>query len=105
LVVSNPPYVGEQELRDGLQPEVACFEPHLALNGGAGGLDIIKRIRTTLPHVLRAGGEFFMEIGAAQGPAVMHLFTNDDGEQTFERVEVLQDYSCRDRVLHAKMMT
>ena len=105
LVVSNPPYVGEQELRDGLQPEVACFEPHLALNGGAGGLDIIKRIRTTLPHVLRAGGEFFMEIGAEQGPAVMQLFTNDDGEQTFERVEVLQDYSGRDRVLHAKMMT
>ncbi len=105
LVVSNPPYVSEQELRDGLQPEVACFEPHMALNGGVGGLDIIQRIRTTLPLVLRPGGEFFMEIGANQGPAVMQLFTSDDGVQTFERVEVLQDYSGRDRVLHAKMMT
>jgi len=105
LVVSNPPYVSEQELRDGLQPEVACFEPRLALNGGVDGLDIIKRIRTTLPQMLRAGGDFFMEIGAEQGPAVMQLFTNDDGKRTFERVEVLQDYSGRDRVLHAKMMT
>lgn len=105
LVVSNPPYVSEQELRDGLQPEVACFEPHLALNGGVGGLDIIQRIRTTLPRVLRPGGEFFMEIGADQGPAVMQLFTGDDGVKTFERVEVLQDYAGRDRVLHAKMMT
>jgi len=105
LVVSNPPYVSEQELRDGLQPEVACFEPHLALNGGVGGLDIIQRIRTTLPRVLRPGGEFFMEIGADQGSAVMQLFTGDDGVKTFERVEVLQDYAGRDRVLHAKMMT
>lgn len=105
LVVSNPPYVSEQELRDGLQPEVAYFEPHLALNGGVGGLDIIQRICTTLPQVLRPGGEFFMEIGADQGPAVMQLFASDDGVKTFERVEVLQDYSGRDRVLHAKMMT
>jgi release factor glutamine methyltransferase len=105
LVVSNPPYVSEQEMRDGLQPEVAFFEPHLALNGGAGGLDIIQRIRTTLPRVLKPGGEFFMEIGADQGQAVMQLFTSDDGAKTFERVEVLQDYAGRDRVLHAKMMT
>jgi release factor glutamine methyltransferase len=105
LVVSNPPYVSEQELREGLQPEVVCFEPHLALDGGVHGLDIIQRIYTTLPQVLRPGGEFFMEIGADQGPAVIQLFSSDDGPQIFERVEVLQDYSGRDRVLHAKMMT
>ena len=105
LVVSNPPYVSEQELRDGLQPDVARFEPHMALDGGIGGLDIIKRIRSTLPQVLMPGGEFFMEIGADQGPAVMQFFAGDDGERIFERVEVLQDYSGRDRVLHAKMMT
>ena len=104
LVVSNPPYVSEQELRDGLQPEVACFEPHLALNGGVGGLDIIQRICITLPKVLRPGGEFFMEIGADQGQAVMQLFAGDDGAKNFERVEVLQDYAGRDRVLHAKMI-
>jgi methylase of polypeptide subunit release factors len=59
-----------------------------------------------VPQVLRHGGEFFMEIGADQGAAVMQLFTSDDGnEQTFDRVELLQDYSGRDRVLYAKMMT
>jgi release factor glutamine methyltransferase len=104
LVVSNPPYVSEEEMRNGLQPEVACFEPHLALNGGTGGLEIIQRIRATLPQVLKSGGEFFMEIGADQGPAVMQLFANDSGEQTFEQVELLKDYSGRDRVLYAKMM-
>jgi release factor glutamine methyltransferase len=81
------------------------YEPHLALDGGERGLDISQRIRATLPRVLRPGGEFFMEIGADQGQAVMQLFTSDDGAKTFERVEVLQDYAGRDRVLHAKMMT
>lgn len=105
LVVSNPPYVSRQELQDGLQPEVMGYEPHLALDGGVRGLDIIQRIRKTLPRVLRPGGEFFMEIGADQGQAVIQLFTSDDGAKTFERVELLQDYSGRDRVLHAKMVT
>ena len=106
LVVSNPPYVSRQELRDRLQPEVMHFEPHLALDGGVDGLDIIQRIRMTLPRVLKPGGDFFMEIGADQGLAVMQLFSGDDtGEKIFERVEVLQDYSGRDRVLHARMAT
>lgn len=105
LVVSNPPYVSEQDLRNGLQPEVANFEPHLALDGGAGGLDIIKKIRTDLPRVLRPGGEFFMEIGADQGVAVKQLFSEDNaGEQHFDLVEVLPDYTGRDRVLHARKM-
>ncbi|MBW6519487.1 MAG: peptide chain release factor N(5)-glutamine methyltransferase [Desulfoarculaceae bacterium] len=104
LVVSNPPYVSAKELQEGLQPEVALFEPHLALDGGVRGMDIIKRIRKTLPRVLTPGGDFFMEIGADQGHEVLALFSGDDaGEKTFEGVEVLQDYSGRDRVLHAKM--
>ncbi len=106
LVVSNPPYVSRQELRDGLQPEVMHFEPHLALDGGVGGLDIIQRIRKILPRVLKPGGDFFMEIGADQGLAVRELFAGDNTDKKiFERVEVLQDYSGRDRVLHARMAT
>lgn len=103
LVVSNPPYVSSQDVRYGLQPEVSFFEPHLALDGGVHGLDVIQRIRTTLPLVLRPGGEFFMEIGADQGQAVIQLFGGDDGVKNFDQVEVLQDYAGRDRVLHAKM--
>jgi release factor glutamine methyltransferase len=106
LVVSNPPYVSAEEMREGLQPEVALFEPHLALDGGVRGLEIIKRIRKTLPLVLRPGGDFFMEIGADQGPEVLQLFSGSDGaDNIFERLEILQDYSGRDRVLHAKMKT
>jgi release factor glutamine methyltransferase len=104
LVVSNPPYVSEEELRKGLQPEVARFEPQLALNGGVGGLETMQRIRMSLPRILRPGGEFFMEIGADQGQAVVQMFADNDGAEKFEQVEVLPDYAGRDRVFHARMM-
>lgn len=103
LIVSNPPYVSTQEMEKGLQPEVAYFEPHLALDGGLYGLDIICQIREALPRLLRPGGDFFMEIGADQGPAVRELFSGDNGSSIFDQVEVIADYTGRDRVLHARM--
>ncbi len=104
LVVSNPPYVSREELDAGLQPEVALFEPSLALDGGRQGLDLIRRIHQDLPPLLAPGGDFFMEIGAEQGPSVLRLFA-DDGHNCFERLEVLQDYSGRDRVFHARKIS
>ncbi len=103
LVVSNPPYVSQEELHAGLQPEVAHFEPHLALDGGVRGLDIIKRIQRDLSQMLRPGGDFFMEIGADQGQSVLQLFA-EDSKNCFELLEVLPDYSGRDRVFHARKM-
>jgi release factor glutamine methyltransferase len=104
LVVSNPPYVGRHELQACVQPEVRDFEPWLALDGGKDGLDVIYRIREMLPRLLRPGGDFFMEIGSDQGPAVLELFTGENGLAIFDQVEVLPDYTGRDRVLHARMM-
>lgn len=104
LIVSNPPYVSQQELQDGLlQPEVMEFEPRLALDGGEQGLDIIRQIKLSLPQLLKPGGDFFMEIGTGQGQAVMELFTGDSGFSIFDRVEVFADYTGRDRVLHTRM--
>ncbi len=106
LIVSNPPYVSSEEMGAGLQPEVELFEPHLALDGGVRGLEIIKRIRESLPQLLLPGGDFFMEIGADQGQEVMQLFhCSVNSEQPFDQIEIMQDYSGRDRVLHARMKT
>lgn len=102
LIVANPPYVRHQELEGLLQPEVAHFEPRLALDGGPDGLACIRRIREQLPWVLQPGGDLFMEIGADQGPAVKGLFAGDGGVSFFDRVEIFADYSGRDRVLHVR---
>jgi release factor glutamine methyltransferase len=106
LVVSNPPYVSSADLAAGLPPEVAWFEPRLALDGGEEGLEIIARIRQMLAKFLLPGGEVFMEIGYNQGAAVMELFKRKLPDcRNFSEVEVLRDYAGRERVLHARLVS
>lgn len=72
LVLSNPPYI-ETEAVPGLMPEVARFEPVLALDGGADGLDAYRHLVRVLPRLLAPGGRAVLEIGQGQRPAVEAL--------------------------------
>lgn len=102
LVVSNPPYVSHMDVTGNLAPEVCQYEPHLALDGGIRGLELIALIRKQLEHVLLPGGEVFMEIGADQGAEISTMFRSTiDGYGGFSTVEILKDYAGRDRVIHA----
>ena len=104
LMVSNPPYISQREIREELDTEVAAYEPLLALDGGEDGLDVIRRIKAGLPDLMLPGGEVFVEIGAGQGGELLAMFADEDGTQRFfEHVEVLKDYAGRDRVLHVRM--
>jgi release factor glutamine methyltransferase len=71
LVVSNPPYIPSGEV-PGLPPEVRK-EPHLALDGGADGLVVIRRLIAGALPLLRPGGGLALEVGAGQAPAVRAL--------------------------------
>jgi release factor glutamine methyltransferase len=71
LVVSNPPYVTTAELA-GLQPEVR-HEPVLALDGGADGLDVIRRLCADAPAKLDRPGALALEIGQGQAAEVEAL--------------------------------
>ena len=72
LVVSNPPYVSVRELEN-LQREVRDYEPHLALEAGADGLSIIRRLLVDAAGHLKSGGHFLFEIGFDQHQAVEQL--------------------------------
>jgi len=101
LIVSNPPYVSRYDVHNTLEPEVAKFEPHLALDGGEDGLDLVYRIYRDLPSVLMPGGELFMEIGSDQGDAVKKMFsTAPESGCDFDCVDILRDYSGRERIAH-----
>ncbi len=105
LVVCNPPYVSHFDVDNNLEPEVACFEPHLALDGGEGGLEMIQKIRYILPLLLKPGGEVYIEIGADQGGDVRDLFCEKiKNLPHFKMIEILVDYAGRDRVLHAVLI-
>jgi len=71
-VVSNPPYIPDEELA-GLEPEVTEHEPRDALSGGADGLDVIRRLVPQAHRALRPGGMLVLEIGHGQSQAVETL--------------------------------
>ena len=74
LVLSNPPYLASGEIA-GLAPEVAAYDPMLALDGGADGLDAYRRIAAGASAVLAEGGRLLVEIGAGQAAHVSDIFS------------------------------
>jgi release factor glutamine methyltransferase len=72
LIVSNPPYIASEEA-SGLPPEVVRYEPHLALFGGADGLETIRRLLDTSAAHLAPRGQLVIEFGYAQEPDVTAL--------------------------------
>ena len=72
IIVSNPPYVPEEDL-PGVQREVREHEPRVALTPGGDGLGVIRRLLTDAPQFLVAGGHLVFEIGFNQQSAVADL--------------------------------
>lgn len=72
LIVSNPPYVTTQEMET-LDPSVRDFEPHLALDGGADGLDFYRAIIKNYSSALAPRGYLCFEFGMGQENAVCSL--------------------------------
>lgn len=61
VFVSNPPYIPSETMAT-LPSEVADYEPALALDGGADGLDVFRRLLAAAPRVLRPGGLLVCEL-------------------------------------------
>ncbi|MFK8000784.1 MAG: peptide chain release factor N(5)-glutamine methyltransferase [Polyangiales bacterium] len=74
LMTINPPYIAEPELET-LMPEVARFEPHLALVSGADGRDALRRILREAKTYLAPGGSLLVEVGMGQAPAFASALT------------------------------
>lgn len=87
LIVSNPPYVSEEEWKK-LDRPVRDFEPRRALVAGPTGLEIIKKLMTQAPLCLQRAGYLLMEIGANQAEQVLKLV-----EENWQAVEILKDYA------------
>ena len=72
LIVSNPPYVADDELT-GLQREVRDHEPREALAGGPDGLDVVRQLLSESEAFLKPGGHLLIEIGFNQASLVQSL--------------------------------
>lgn len=93
VVLSNPPYIPTGDI-PGLDPEVRDHDPHLALDGGADGLDAYRALAPEIARILKPGGLYAVEIGWDQGEAVRSLFAAAGLE-----AKVVKDLADRDRVV------
>lgn len=97
VLVSNPPYIPSAVV-EGLSREVAGYEPALALDGGADGLDVFRRLLAVAPSMLRPGGLFACELfeESLEGAAALCR------EAGLVNVRVLQDLTRRPRFVLAQ---
>lgn len=86
-MVSNPPYIPTSTVAT-LQPEVVKHEPHLALDGGADGLDCIRQLIEISPDYLRPGGMWLIEMMAGQADIVKKLLQK---QGSYCNIQIHQD--------------
>jgi release factor glutamine methyltransferase len=95
-IAANLPYIPSADLR-GLAPEVRDWEPRAALDGGADGLAIIRRLITQIVEheALASGGWLLLEVGIGQAEAVEALLRTAG----FTEVSSRSDYARIPRVV------
>lgn len=97
LVVSNPPYIPSPVVAT-LDPEVRDYDPGLALDGGADGLDPYRVLLAEAERLLSPDGFMVLEIGYDQADAVSRLAAARD----LERVRLVHDLSDKPRCIALK---
>ena len=97
-LVSNPPYIPAGDI-PGLDPSVRDYEPHMALDGGADGLDFYRNLAGEWKNALTVGGKIFLEVGIGQADDVLRLLRS----QGFGDLEITKDLNGIPRVVHGTL--
>jgi release factor glutamine methyltransferase len=97
LIVSNPPYVSENEWID-LPPHIRNHEPKQALVSGPSGYEIIEKIISRAKEYLKPTGKLLIEIGYQQKPVVEKLLIDAD----FHHIDFINDYGQIPRIACAQ---
>jgi len=98
IIISNPPYITTEEMLQ-LPDSVKNYEPHLALHGGADGLDFYRAIAQNYAEALKPGGYMCFEFGMGQGDDVCNILETN-GYTILERS---RDYNERERAVIAQL--
>jgi release factor glutamine methyltransferase len=93
IICANLPYIPADEMA-GLPKDVADFEPHLALDGGAGGLDLYRRLIPQIPPLLAPEGYLLLEIW----PPSLNELTQILAHNGLHLLRVIVDYGRQNRV-------
>ena len=98
VILSNPPYIPSGEI-PGLQAEVHA-DPVMALDGGADGLDLVRRILESALGVLKPHGFVGLELGAGQAGQVEQIAI----DQGLAETAIIGDMTGIDRFVFASRL-
>jgi release factor glutamine methyltransferase len=96
-IVSNPPYIPTAFIPT-LEPGVRDYEPHLALDGGADGLQVVAPLIAESIPLLKPGGHLILEIGSDQEGPVRALISS---HPEFKLAPTVRDHANHPRVVRA----
>lgn len=96
-IVSNPPYIATAVIAT-LEPGVRDYEPHVALDGGPDGLDVLRRLIDQAVPLIKPGGRLLLEIGSDQEAPARSLLA---ARPELELAPTVRDGAGHPRVLKA----
>ena len=100
LIISNPPYIPSGQVAS-LQPEVRDHDPRRALDGGADGLDYVRRLAAEAPRFLKPLGRLMLEFGDGQAEPLRQAFQ----EQKWIVEAIEEDYNRQPRIMVARRLS
>ena len=98
IIVSNPPYIKNEEIKS-LSKQVQN-EPYIALAGGEDGLDFYRKIIDEAYKYINKNGYLCLEIGYDQKEDVENLLKEN---KNYSEIKTIQDFSGNDRCTIAKV--
>jgi release factor glutamine methyltransferase len=96
FLVANLPYIPTAEMAK--LPREVRHDPRLALDGGADGLDVIRRFIVEAPSHLKPGAGVLLEIGISQAAGVADILE----QQKYRDIYVEKDYQGVERFVSAR---
>jgi release factor glutamine methyltransferase len=97
VVAANPPYIPSSDIA-GLPAEIEAFEPHAALDGGADGLDVFRRIvQGAIAWLRPSDGCVAIELDERKAQQAVQ-----EAVQWYQDVSVVRDLNGRDRIVTAR---
>ncbi|MDO4569571.1 MAG: peptide chain release factor N(5)-glutamine methyltransferase [Planctomycetia bacterium] len=99
FIVSNPPYVGKNEIESALESSVYRYEPHVALFGGEKGTEWIAEFLPQVPRFLKPGGMLLMEVSPMIHEEVVTIIRQTP-DLVYEKT--IRDLDRQERIIRAK---
>lgn len=99
IIVSNPPYVDEEQYNT-LQKEIVAFEPRMAVTDFDDGFNFYRKISELAKHHLNKNGKLFYEVGIGQSEKVKEIMEGNN----FTGIKIEKDYSGIERVIFGEIL-